>query len=272
MVLEALISPITAEQKPWETFFIGILYASIGITLGLFIFPSHAGMIAVGLTAMASIPLIYGAIRLEEKKDITISEERMLIKEHGRVVLFLACLFMGFTVAFAAWYVLLPADSAATLFSPQLATISGINSMVTGNDFATGSVLLTIILNNLKVLAFCLLFAFFYGFGAILILTWNASVFAVVIGATIRAGLHKSALVVPLALLKYSIHGIPEIVAYFCAGLAGGIISIAVIRHDWNSDKFRHILIDSVDLTVVAIVLLLIAGLLEVFVSPLVLV
>ena len=209
MVLEALISPITAEQKPWETFFIGILYASIGITLGLFIFPSHAGMIAVGLTAMASIPLIYGAIRLEEKKDITISEERMLIKEHGRVVLFLACLFMGFTVAFAAWYVLL---------------------------------------------------------------TWNASVFAVVIGATIRAGLHKSALVVPLALLKYSIHGIPEIVAYFCAGLAGGIISIAVIRHDWNSGKFRHILIDSVDLTVVAIVLLLIAGLLEVFVSPLVLV
>jgi len=53
-----------------------------------------------------------------------------------------------------------------------------------------------------------------------------------------------------ISFLRYAIHGIPEILAYFTAGLAGGIISVAVIRHDFLTKKFKNIVIDSVDLTV----------------------
>ena len=64
-------------------------------------------------------------------------------------------------------------------------------------------------------------------------------------------------------------HGVPEILAYFVAGLAGGIISVAVIRHDMKSSNFRKVLLDSIDLIFIAVFLLIIAALLEVFVTPL---
>jgi uncharacterized membrane protein SpoIIM required for sporulation len=71
-------------------------------------------------------------------------------------------------------------------------------------------------------------------------------------------------------LFKYFIHGIPEILSYFVAGLAGGIISIAVIRHDYGTKKFEHIILDSADLFLLAIGLVLLAAVLEVWVTPLI--
>ena len=71
-------------------------------------------------------------------------------------------------------------------------------------------------------------------------------------------------------LLRYAIHGIPEILAYFMAGLAGGIISIAAIRHDFGTKKFEHVLLDSADLLLLALVVTFLAGVLEVWVTPLI--
>ena len=70
--------------------------------------------------------------------------------------------------------------------------------------------------------------------------------------------------------LRYGIHGIPEIFAYFVAGLAGGIISVAVIRHDFGTKKFENILLDSADLLLASLVILFLAGVLEVWVTPLI--
>jgi hypothetical protein len=33
MVFESLINPIKAEKKPWEMFFIGIVYSSVAVIL-----------------------------------------------------------------------------------------------------------------------------------------------------------------------------------------------------------------------------------------------
>lgn len=71
-----------------------------------------------------------------------------------------------------------------------------------------------------------------------------------------------------IGLLRYSLHGVPEILAYFIGGLAGGIISIAVIRHDFGTKKFERILLDSSDLLITAVVVLLIAAIIEVFITP----
>ena len=138
-----------------------------------------------------------------------------------------------------------------------------------------------ILFNNIKVLAFCILFAFVYGAGAIFILTWNATVIGTAIGNFIRSnigayastvGIAKAGAyfqVVSLGLLRYAIHGIPEITAYFIAGLAGGIISVAVIRNDLLSRRFSHVLFDVADLVLLSVVILFAAGLLEVYVTPL---
>ncbi len=270
MVLEALVNPITAERKPWETYLMGIVYASVAIFISITLFQEFSSIVMVSFTAMASVPLIYGAIKMEEKKDLEISDEKMLIKEHGKVLFSFISLFLGFVTAFSLWYIILPDATVTTLFQIQTNTIASINSPTTGKFLGLSSTIGIIFLNNIKVLFFCLLFAFFYGFGAIFILTWNASVLATVIGAFIKANAGNMILA-PLVLLRYALHGIPEIAAYFMAGLAGGIISIALIRHDFGTDKFKHILTDSLDLIILAIVTLVGAALIEVFISPLVL-
>ena len=105
-------------------------------------------------------------------------------------------------------------------------------SLVTGSAVGLSDISLftLIFFSNLKVLVFCILFAVLYGVGAIFILTWNASVIGTAIGNFIRLRLAESSnyfYVASLGLLRYMIHGIPEILAYFIAGLAGGIISMA---------------------------------------------
>ena len=270
MVLEGLITPAKAEKKPWEMFFVGILYSSVAILLSLLLFPEYASLIMIFFTVFVSIPIIYLTIKYEEKKDMTIRSERLLIKEHSKALAFFMFLFLGFVVSFSIWYVLLPDTARANVFEVQSATIYQINNPLTGNAYNLAATFGTIFLNNIKVMIFCLIFAFFYGFGAIFILTWNASVMGVAIGEFMRTNLTNTLAAIPIALSKYLIHGIPEMVAYFMAGLAGGIISIAVIKHDVTSKKFKHILVDSADMIVGAIMMLVVAGLLEIFVSPLI--
>jgi uncharacterized membrane protein SpoIIM required for sporulation len=267
MVLEALINPLQAEKKPWQTFFWGFIYSTAALFVSLFLFRDYSSMVMVSLTAMVSVPLIYGAIKLEEKKDMHIKEEAVLFKEHGKVLAFFMFMFFGYVVSYSLWYVVLPSSTTMSLFDAQIKTISAINSPATGNAINVGSTIGLIFFNNVKVLVFCLLFAFFYGFGSIFILTWNASVLAAVIGSILKEA-SGSFMLAPVVLLKYSLHGIPEIAAYFLAGLAGGIISTAVIRHDFGTKQFRHVLTDSLDLTAFSVVLLLAAALIEVFVSP----
>jgi len=270
MVLESLVSPLKAEKKPWKMFFIGILYSSVAIIVSIILFQQFASLVMIFFTVMASIPIIYLTIKMEEEKDLEINDEKLLIKEHGKALAFFMFLFLGFVVSFTVWNILLPGGLSEKVFEIQTNTIAEINDPLTGNAVNFGGAFLEIFLNNFKVLLFCLIFAFFYGFGAIFILTWNASVIGTAIGNIVKANFGYIS-ILPLALLKFLIHGVPEILAYFMAGLAGGIISIAVIKHDFNSKNFKRILLDSADLTIGAVVLLIIAALLEIFVSPMIL-
>ena len=127
---------------------------------------------------------------------------------------------------------------------------------------------------------FCILFSFIYGSGAIFILTWNASVIGAAAGNFIRShmadfagaiGISKVGAyfyVVSLSLLRYSIHGFPEIIAYFIGGIAGGILSVAVIRNEFGTRNFERILLDVSDLVLIAVFVLFFAAILEVFITP----
>jgi uncharacterized membrane protein SpoIIM required for sporulation len=282
MVLESLITPFRAEQKPARLFFIGAIFCSVAVFLSLWIFKSQASLIMVFLTTMAALPLIYNTINMEEEKDLEGMEESWLLKEHAKALKAFVFLFIGATVAFALWYVLLSSTTTAVLFQSQTETINAINGRITSHVPLNVSVSFfsKIFFNNIKVLIFCILFSFIYGAGAMFILMWNASVIGAAIGNFIRVellgiahltGADKLAQYLQIfaaGLFRYSIHGIPEILAYFVGGLAGGIISIAVIRHDFGTTKFEQVLIDSADLILLSIGILFIAALLEVFVTP----
>lgn len=284
MVLESLISPFKAEQTPGRLFFLGMIFCSISIFLSLWVFKSQASLIMVFLTTSAAIPLIYNIIIMEEEKDLSGMEERWLLKEHSKALKAFIYLFLGATVAFSFWYMVLSSSTTNVLFQTQAETINSINGRVTGHISLQASVpfLAKIFFNNMKVLIFCMLFAFVFGSGAIFILIWNASVIGTAIGNFMRTeistianlmGFDKVAhyfQIISLGLLRYSIHGIPEILSYFIGGLAGGIISIAIIRHDFGTKKFEQILLDSADLILLSVGILFAAAILEVFVTPII--
>ncbi|MFH1771089.1 MAG: stage II sporulation protein M [archaeon] len=279
MVLESLTTPFKAENRPGILVLWGFVYSSAAIGLGLWIFRSYSSLIMVFLTVMACLPLLYNTMKMEEEKDLQDMGERWLLKEHGKALIVFMALFLGITLACTLWYVVLPSETVNVLFETQIATIQGINPGVSGNAIEGFNSFTRIFLNNIKVLIFCILFSFIYGSGAIFILTWNASVIGTAMGNFIRSNLtYYSSLfgfdkfaqyfqVISIGLLKYVVHGVPEILAYFVGGLAGGIISVAVIRHDFGTRKFEHILLDSADLVLISILLLLVAGVLEVWVS-----
>jgi len=274
MVIESLVNPFKAERNPWEMFFIGVFYSSVAVLLSLWIFKPHASLVMVFLTVTACVPIMYGTMKLEEKKDLEIESERALIKEHGKALSFFVFLFLGITISFTLWYIFLPADLTNTLFSIQTKTISDINTQITGQGINQLTLFSKIFLNNLKVLIFCLIFAFIYGFGAIFILTWNASVIGTAIGNFVRSNISNPTSfaayfkITSLGILRYMIHGVPEILAYFIGGLAAGIISIAIIKHDFRSKNFHRVLLDSTDLLLLALAVLLFAALIEAFITP----
>ena len=172
MVLESIIRPLVAEKHPWELFFYGALISSIAVFLAVWIFPERSDLVMVFFTVFACVPLMFHAIRMEEKKDLLIEDELPLLKEHSRVIAFFMFLFIGITISLSLWNIFLPAEVSDQLFHQQISTIHRINGGATG--FAAGVDQFNVILiNNVKVLTFCILFAFFYGAGAIFILTWN---------------------------------------------------------------------------------------------------
>jgi uncharacterized membrane protein SpoIIM required for sporulation len=281
MVLESLIGVKQAEKTPSTLFFLGFLYASISVFLSLWIFRSEASLIMVFLTVFAALPLIYGILKYEAYRDIKAKKTDSLTILHLNALKAFMYMFLGFVLAMAIWYVFLPSELVYDLFSAQISTIQGINSNVATGQITSWNFLSLIIINNLKVLIFCVLFSFFFGTGAIFILTWNASVISAAIGTFVRTNFARYAEAVgfikmagyfhifSLGLLRYMTHGIFEILAYFVGGLAGGLISVAMLNHDFEGENFKKIIKDAIDLLILAVFIVLIAGLIEVFITPL---
>ena len=282
-MIEMIIKPKMAERRPWEMFFVGLIYASISLLLVSFVFAKDSvlgqfgGILMITFTVICSLPFMYYIIKLEEGKDIEINNEGKLIREHSKALRALIWLFLGFVVAFAFWYLVLP-DYTTVNFNAQIKVFCQINSpenydscleqhglqIITGRLGNNQEIFLSIFANNIYVLIFTILFSLAFGAGAIFILAWNASVIAAAIGIFAKSSLIN----LPLGLGRYMIHGIPEIGAYFIGALAGGIVSIAVIRRDLRGEKMWKILEDSLVLIIISIIILLIAALIEVYVTP----
>jgi len=287
-MIEMLMKPKKAERRPWEMFFVGLFYASVSLLLVSFVFGQDfvlkdgAGLLVVIFTVICCLPFMYYIIKLEEGKDVEISDSGKLIKEHSKAIRALMWMFLGFVIAFSFWYIVLPGQAGQN-FNFQIKTYCSINSptsavydyclaehgigkldgVVTGAATSIES-FLGIFSNNIKVLIFTILFSLAFGAGAIFILVWNASVIAAAIG--IFAKPYNWAGGILCGFTRYLLfHGILEIGAYFIGALAGGIISVAVIRKDLRGEGMWKILQDSLLLIIIAIVILLVAGIIEVY-------
>ncbi len=188
-------------------------------------------------------------------------------------------LFLGFVIAFSFWNIVLQNPN---LLNFQVETYCRINSpydvnscmsnyKITGNALSISAGastktarFLSILSNNVYVMIFTLLFSLLFGAGAIFVLIWNASVIAAAIGIFTSNTLNG----IPLGLARYMIHGLPEITSYFITALAGGILGVGILRHGLKSKKFLRVFENVVVMVFLAILILLIAAAMEVFLTP----
>ena len=279
-MLESMFNPRRLEKGPWKMFFIGILYASLSLILVKWFFSADAvlsqysGLIVVTFCVMFSIPFMYFIIREEEAEDEEVFGLLSVWRIHKDAIYAFLWLFFGFIVAFAFWYMVLQ-DS--TLFNAQIETYCAINSpgslesCVSQYDFSksTGAAtrelrFMSIIENNVYVMIFTLIFSLIFGAGAIFVLAWNASVISAAI--SIFAGQRITD--IPLGIARYMIHGFPEIAAYFITALAGGIFGVGVIRNGIKSPRFIHVVENTAILLFVALIILVLAAVVEVYLTP----
>ncbi|RLG13517.1 hypothetical protein DRN69_05485 [Candidatus Pacearchaeota archaeon] len=283
-MLESIINPKRVEKGPWKMFFIGLIYASLSILLVHLLFSKDAvfskfsGMIVVTFCVMFSLPFMYFIIKREEKEDEEVEGFFGVWKIHSDAIYALMWLFLGFIVAFSAWYILL---QNSNLFNAQIETYCMINNpkdiancikmysfsgqvVTTSNLSENGARFFSIIENNIYVMIFTLFFSLLFGAGAIFILAWNASVIAAAIGIFTEYNIKE----IPLGITRYMIHGFPEIAAYFITALAGGMFGVGILRHGLRNKRVLRVTENTLILLFIAIIILVIAALIEVYFTP----
>jgi hypothetical protein len=119
MVLESLTTPQKAEKSPWDLIFIGAMYAAVAVFLSIWVFKEEASIVMVLLTVIACIPLVFNTIQFEESKDDALLPQKMLLREHGKALIFFTCMFVGFVLAFSFAYIFLPESLVTDIFDAQ---------------------------------------------------------------------------------------------------------------------------------------------------------
>lgn len=291
-MIEALISPKRARREPWDLMFIAFLFVSFGVIVELVFERTLKGGMII-FTLIPSIPLLWHLIVWEERheeceyskyckescssckgKHHSIKRKHVpFFLYHKRLLEVFAFFFLGCVMGYTFWYCVLPAEKTAELYSEQIYHVSMIYEKIqstTGRVTAFTGLLVSrvfspgrfelLILNNLQVLAAIFLFSLLYGIGAVYILLWNASIIGLVVGSSFVKGGLVNGFLTFLGLLP---HGIFEISAWFLTAIAGGILSVAIMRLNFDREEFKHILLDVVILSFIAFILLTIGAVIE---------
>jgi uncharacterized membrane protein SpoIIM required for sporulation len=275
-MLESILNFREVDKSPYLTFIWALLITTVGILLSTQLFYkvtisgvsfNLTGMFAVIFTILPSVYFLTKVINKEERMEEEAVErhyEQKFFKRHEKDILMFLFYFLGVTAAFSIWSLILPGD----FFQVQLVKINEIRAAMSGQvtGDVTGKIVkgnfgsfMAVFSNNIEVMIFSFIFCLLFGAGAVFIIVWNASILGTCIG-----GLSKSFFELPIVSLTFLPHGIPEVVGYLCAGLAGGLLSAAILRCR-SSKVLEIIFFDSLKIIVMGVLFILVAAGIEVY-------
>jgi len=267
LMLESLVSFEEIDRRPilmavWS-FVVCNIAVLISSQIPLAVPGTNPGFLSVLFTIIPSVYFLTSLIKREEEIEERLIDHHYRARfweRHEKDILTLLFYFAGLTACFALWSFLLP--QSEIFFQAQITEINRIQGIagITGS-LTKQETFMRIFYNNLQVMLFSFIFAFIFGAGAVFIITWNASVLGVYIGQLSSQIWH-----VPIVSLSFLPHGIPEIAGYVAAGLAGGLLSAAIIRK--NSRRvLKTITIDSMLVMILAIALILLGAAVETWIG-----
>ncbi len=254
MVLESLVSVKEGLKNPFAIFYFSALITLFSFIISFLIFKQDVGLYTVFFITFGLTPFMYKLNLYVGKKEFNKEERKRkgFLAFYKEVIFSYAAVFIGITLVLSLLYLLLPYEISEKTFKTQIEEIKAIRGY-----FSFGGTFQTIFINNIGVLFLSFLLSLLYGSGAIFILSWNASILAAAVGMTAKALGGAKAL--PLALMVYFPHGSLEILAYFLAAIAGGIVSYASLKEK----RERFVFEDAFFLLSLGIFLLLIAASIE---------
>lgn len=257
MVLERIVSLKTAVRSPLAMFILGGLVSLSCLVVSFLVFNESVGMFTTFLITITMTPLMVNLLRWEEEEteeEIAKRKNVNFLARHSDILMVYIAFFVGMILSLSIVFIMLPDAVVEEIFKDQITEIN----LIRGHFLSMG-IFQRIVFNNISVLLLSFLFSFLFGAGAIFILSWNASVLSTAIGLAAKSigGMHG----LPLAVLMFFPHGSLEILAYFIGAIAGGLVSAAVTKR--RSKYFWQVVRDSLKLVAIAIVLLIIAGLIE---------
>ena len=295
-MLESLFNFKEIRKRPYLGFLWAFAIISLSVIIAMQVgFKISVGTVTVNLTgiftlafALISSSYIMTAIirkeELMEEKAIRAHYNKGFWERHSKDLLIFLYFFAGATFAFTVWTMLLPVDTfqiqipsicsmrpylevcsspmitgAATGIVPNLPAASAATYAATASAADLGGRFGEILVNNLRVMMFSFIFAFVFGAGAVFILLWNAGILGICIGL-----MSKSLADIPINTIRFLPHGIPEIAGYICAGLAGSLISIAIIRKA-DGNILKSVAWDSAKVLVIGIALVMLGALIEAY-------
>lgn len=248
---------------PLLIFLEAFLVTLIGTLIAWVIFSAAAGLISVFLITLGlqeTFLLLLDVNRRDiwEKKLTGYAANTSLVA--SLVALFFGC-FAG--ISAIAW--LLSTDTLRLVFRSQfeLSPLQGLD--LTRIDFGTLEVLFV---HNFWVFALSFLISVFYrAGGALLILCWNASVWALSYAylsqATIALGIGSAASTIGAVVVGITPHLALEVVAYVLAALVGIFFAKGIEKYRVRDPRFRRVMFASLALLVAGIAILAIGAAVE---------
>jgi len=270
-MLESLIKLSEIEERPWIMALWAMLVSSVGVLFSVQLSYvvtvsgtalNLTGIFSVLFTIIPSVYFITLYIKRHEsmdEKDIERHYKKAFWIRHDRDILVFMFFFAGLTFSYAFWSFMLPPDTfhiqtmkvqdiRAMAGNFMGATASGgiIEALASGNVYGD---FVRVFLNNMQVMGFAFIFSILFGAGA--------SILGVYIGRLSESLLH-----IPGVSLSFLPHGIPEIGGYLIAGLAGGLISAAIIRGH-KKDVLTGVILDALKLLALAALFVFLGALIE---------
>ena len=263
MVLESIFPVKKVVRNPLEMFIFSMIITFSSVYLADLIFPgSSAGKIMTLFVTVAMTPMIYGIFKEEEEVERECAEckiKKSFWDRHDETIWSFTFLFLGVFVAIFMIAVLSPEEYVTQMFGDQLSEIERVTSI--SGAFNVTEILNVIIMNNLRVMALSFALSFLIGSGAVIIMAWNASILGLYLASFLRQGLLEEFVSRTVGMIP---HAPVEIGAYFLAGIAGGIISVGLIREKMFSKEFFLVFKDSLILLLWAIAAIIIGAFIEV--------
>lgn len=271
MVFEQFLSFKSVRKRSYYAFGLSFAFVFVGYIVSRFFFGRTVSIAMLFLCTLLLVPSLVKLLAMEEKIEKKYGM-KYFFKTHQKVFKIYLFVFLGIL----AGYLVLGAvsDDFDNNFQYQLnylvkeqgLTEASVDNFVQQELHLGMNDFLGILGANLEVLAICFVLSLFYGAGAIFLIVFNASVFASFILLIFRYIGETLGSFSAVALLFF-VHMIPEVGGFLLAAIAGGVLSYAFYKEKFMGVSFKNVARDSLILLLIAVGLVVLGAVLEVFVT-----